>query len=325
MYHAYNVIKYITGDFYNASSIEEDIRLTVKDYKNGKQNDAMYKFFVAVSNFIYQHQQECYRFAAVVMNDRYPNEFHSILEYYNMPFRYSRNPLADKVILEEMCNTENLSLDQAIMGLIGNYNYEQYNGNQEFLNRINFIFNFQPLTWSDLGKSQRVGWMEKMPSDPNQIVAEYNQVLANPMDPTYAKKVGNYGEYMFNSYLQGNYNNNYQIIWVSKDVGDGFGYDFAVLDLINNKLDLYEVKTTTKDEYFVETQLNEYESRICNLTRDYEDTDYHIIKILLGNDVRMVDIDDKSETVTNLYTTNESYKVLKRSANFLNSYMTIEN
>ena len=49
------------------------------------------------------------------------------------------------------------------------------------------------------------------------------------------------------------------------------------------------------------------------------------IKILLGNDVRMVDIDDKSETVTNLYTTAESYKVLKRSANFLNSYMTIEN
>ena len=325
MYHAYNVIKYLTGDFYSASTLEEDIKQTVKDYRSGKQNDAMYKFYYAVNNFIYQHQQECYRFAAIVMDDRYPNEYQSILEYYNMPFRYSRDPLADKMILEEMCNTENLTLDQAIMGLIGNYNFELYNGNRDFLDRINFIFNYQPLTWNDLGKSQRVGWLERMPSDPNQIVQEYNQVLSNPMDPSYSKKIGNYGEYMFNSYLQANYTENNHIIWVSKDVGDGFGYDFAVLDLAENKVYLYEVKTTTKDEYFADTQLNEYESRICNLTRDYPDTDYHVIKILLGNDVRMIDIDDKKETVTNLYKLDDSYKVLKKSANFLNSYLTIEN
>ena len=43
------------------------------------------------------------------------------------------------------------------------------------------------------------------------------------------------------------------------------------------------------------------------------------------NEVRMVDINDKDETISNLYQQEESYKVLKKSDNFLNSYMAIEN
>ena len=31
MYHAYNVIKYLTGDYYSISTIEEDIIQTVKE------------------------------------------------------------------------------------------------------------------------------------------------------------------------------------------------------------------------------------------------------------------------------------------------------
>ena len=325
MYHAYNVIKYLTGDYYNISTIYDDIKQTFEDINSGKHNIALDKFHFALNQYLNYRYTECINFAKILMLDGYPNEYLQIMQYYNLPFKNSRDPKAEKLLFSSLMNYPDIGLDYVIMGLLGYYEYEKFNGNQEFLNRMYFFFHFQPLSFEDLNKSQRVGWIDKMPSDQNQIIQEYNQVLANPADPKFAKKVGNYGELMFYKYLKDNIHDKAQLIWVSKDIGDGFGYDIAVYDSLYNKLYLYEVKTTTKDEYFVETSLNEYESRICNLMRDHDDTEYHIIKILLGNEVRMIDINDKDETVSNLYQQEENYKVLKKSDNFLNSYMAIEN
>ncbi len=324
MYHVYNVVKFLNGEPYQKSTIIEDINRTFEDYNAGKGNDAIYKFIAAMNNYMLIKFQECMNFANIMMTDGYPNEYHQLLEFSFMPFKNSSNPMADKTLLENFYGVEDLKIDQAIMAIIGDNFRELYNDNQSFLDRMNFFFNYDPIDFEDIGTKARVGWFEKMPSDPNQIIFDYQGT--NSKDPLYNKKVGNYGELMFYQYLTAIQNGNMQVIWVSKDIGDGFGYDFAVYDQSINKITLYEVKTTTNEEFFNEISLNEYESRICNLTKTYSDTDYHIIRICLGNNVKMIDINDKTESVNNLCQGGGDYKVLKKANNsLLNNYLAIEN
>ena len=116
-----------------------------------------------------------------------------------------------------------------------------------------------------------------------------------------------------------------RVIHLSVEQGDGFGYDIALYNPAENKIYLYEVKTTSVEEFFNDTTLNQFESRICNLLKDKPDHEYHIIKILVGNEVRMIDINDKTQEVSNLCNSVETYKVLKNTNTTLNTYMTIKN
>ena len=325
MYHVYNVIKYLTGDEYYDKDLIDDIEKTFEDCKKGYLNDAIYKFYIALNNFIYQRRNDAITFANVMMSDGYPLEYKTIIEYYALPFRFARNPIAEKILIEKMCDIKDLRLDQAIMGLIGTNNKELFNSNPKFLERMNFFFNFEPISFESIGKSQRIGWIEPMPQDPNQIIYEYINVMNNPRDPKYGKKIGNYGELLFYEYLKSITPNTNHVLWVSKTLGDGFGYDIAVYNPVENKIYLYEVKTTANESSFYDTSLNQFESRICNLLRDYPDHEYHIIKILLGNEIRMLDINDKTTEVSNLYKPDEKYKVLRSPNTELNTYMTVKN
>ena len=130
---------------------------------------------------------------------------------------------------------------------------------------------------------------------------------------------------LFYEYLRSIAKDPNTVLWVSKTLGDGFGYDIALYNPAENKIYLYEVKTTSVEEFFNDTTLNQFESRICNLLKDKPDHEYHIIKILVGNEVRMIDINDKTQEVSNLCNSVETYKVLKNTNTTLNTYMTIKN
>ena len=327
MYHAYNVIKFLTNDpTCIFSDLIDDIKRTVTEYKDGKRNDAMYKFYNSYCMYIMLKSKKSIEFANILMSEGYPYEYHQLMEYYNLPFRYSANPMADKLLLEMMWGIDNLRLDQAIMGLIGNQEYERFNGNQEFLYRMNDFFNAYPLSFEDLGRSQRLGWIdERISYDDQVIINNFMYVLSNPNHPKYNKIVGDYGELMFYKYLEFVNQGHQQIMWVSRDLGDGYGYDFALYDRMKNILDLYEVKTTTKEEYFYDTELNEFESRICNLMADNPNTNYHVIKLLVGSQFKMVDITDKTNTAKDIYNNKEVKLLKKTKENFINRYSIEKN
>ena len=109
---------------------------------------------------------------------------------------------------------------------------------------------------------------------------------------------------MFYRYLINNCCKGQQIMWVSRDLGDGFGYDIAVYDANINKLFLYEVKTTGRKEEIDNVSLNSFETRICNLFHTYEDTEYHIIRIYIGENIQIYDIDDKTSKIENIFNYN---------------------
>ena len=325
MYHAYNVIKFLTGDIFQESTLIDDIKKTVDELKKGKDNVAIQKFRSAFTIYVQKMQQEAIRFATILMYDGFPYEYQDIKQRYFMPFRFSKNPIADKLLFQTMFEMEEVKIDQLIIGLIGNYNYEYFNGNQIFLDRMNYFFNYDPIAFEDIGKRQRVGWIERIPLSGDVIVNEFNETMNKTNGVKNSKKIGNYGEYLFYQYLLNNYDYSKEVMWISRDLGDGFGYDIAVYDRIENRIILYEVKTTTNEESFNNTDLDDYESRICNNYRDRDDTEYHVIKILVGSELRMIDIDDKNETVTDLLENKNNYKVLRKTNSVLNNYMIIKN
>ena len=322
MYHVYNVIKFLQNDsFCDYSTLMADIEQTGIDYFTCAPNDATTKLYSAFCNYLMNKQQEALYFAAALIDNSHPMEYRDVVCYYYLPFRNSKMPMADKRIIEIMLKIENLSIDQFIMDIIGNTYYEYYNGNRVFLDRLNWFFNDQHISFDNIGNTQKIGWKgDKIPFDENKIIMSYQEVINDPSNPNSNKKVGDYGELMLYKHLLQQANENFYVMWVSRDLGDGFGYDLATYSVPENKVRLYEVKTTSSISRFYNFDLSEYESRICNLFRSCDDTEYHVVRVYLGDKVKMIDIDDKTQEITNL--DNEGpVKLLLRSTGTNNKYL----
>ena len=299
-----NAINFIINQKFNEETIIEDIDKTFKDKYYSKNNELTDIFFEYLDLYLSLKREEVIRFANTINMKGIPSEYRSILEYYNMPFRYSKCPLADKKIFENITGLDDIGIDQVVFALLRGYHENEFNNNQDFINYINYFYNAQQITFNSIGKSQRMGWIGAMPLSVDDIIKDYLSIKNNKYDIDYNKKLGNYGELMFYRYLINNCCKGQQIMWVSRDLGDGFGYDIAVYDANINKLFLYEVKTTGRKEEIDNVSLNSFETRICNLFHTYEDTEYHIIRIYIGENIQIYDIDDKTSKIENIFNYN---------------------
>lgn len=300
MYYVVNVIKYLKGDQYCESTLMDDIEETLKALKTKSFNNLFRDLFKYFNNFITDRRNEAYNFANIMMTDGFPYEYQNILEYYALPFRTSRNPMADKRIIEGLCNINDLRLDQAIMSLLYGIEPDRFNCNQEFLNRMNFFFNYDPISFESIGNGQRLGRLGYMPANPDQMVKDYIFYRENKNTPYALNIVGNYGEYMFYQYLLSIIRPEENIKWVSHDLGDGFGYDIAVYNSMENKLYMYEIKSTDDPIKFENIYLSEHEKRVSNAVRENPQEEYHVVRLCLEQPFQMVDINDKSGNIKDI-------------------------
>ena len=300
MYYVANVIKYLRGDSYDEGTLISDIEETFKALKTKPFNNLFRDFYTQFNKFITRRRDEAYKFANIMMTDGFPYEYQNILEYYALPFRTSRNPIADKMIIEGVCNIKDLRLDQAIMSLLYDIEPNRFNRNQEFLNRMNFFFNYDPISFESIGNSQRLGRIGYMPEDPNQMISDYNWYKENKESPYALNIIGNYGEYMFYQYLLSIIRPEEYVMWVSHDLGDGFGYDIAVYNSLENKLYMYEIKSTDDPTKFENIYLSEHEKRVSNAVRENPQEEYHVVRLCLEQPFQMVDINDKSGNIKDI-------------------------
>ncbi|MCR5224327.1 MAG: DUF3883 domain-containing protein [Bacilli bacterium] len=326
MYHVYNVVKYLTNDpFCIMDSLLDDVERAYVDYKTLAPNDATVKLHTAFYQYLQQKFNEVVNFANILMMSGYPLEYKDLMLYYNMPFRSARNPMVDKRIIELMLGIDDLRIDQFIMGILGDYERDRFNGNSKFLDELYYFFYDQRISFESIGHSQKIGWMsEKIPYDPNQIITNYNNAMANKNSTIDCKAIGDFGEYLFYQYLLNNSKETDQNLWISRDLGDGFGYDLAKYDSSINMIKLYEVKTTTRPDKFYNVDLSEFESRICNNYKNLTDTEYHVIRVLVGDNTQMIDINDKTEEIKDLYQ-NAPSKILLRTRATNNNYLIQKN
>ena len=199
-----NAINFVSGKIFQENTIIEDLEQTFSDYQKAINSELINKFIECLNVYLLIKKEEVIRFANTVKMKDVPTEYKSILEYYFMPFRYSKCPLADKLIFEQITGIDNIGIDQTIFTLLAGYREEEFNKNQDFLNYINFFYNCQQISFSSIGKSQRMGWIGKVPLSHDQIINDYLSIKNNTYAPDYNKKLGNYGELMFYRYLVNN-------------------------------------------------------------------------------------------------------------------------
>lgn len=315
MYYVYNVIKYLSNGPYNDATIIQDIDATFDVYGK-KTNNLMNDFAVKLSTYLQMRIEECVRFSSFMMSNGYPWSYQEITNYYFLPFRYSRNPMADKRIFERIYNTEGITLDQVILNLLST----RYNvgANKEFLDRLNWFMNSEfpnNITFDNFGKIPRLGHLGHMLLSSEQMIQEYLIAKDNKAYPNFNKIIANYGELMFYYYLL-NKHDDTQIYWVSRDLGDGFGYDLALYDIEGNYLKLYEVKTQSQFNTRLDIDLTTTEQNMCDAINQRKDEEYHIIRIRLNDTIDMVDIDQKNNEINDLMVPNRTRILTKKDSRY---------
>lgn len=316
MYFVVNVIKYLSGDLYCDKDLLDDIDQTFEALRTKAPNNLFIKLHQEFAKYLEVKRAEALNFANILMTDGYPYELHNILEYYYLPFRTSRNPVADKKIFEGMFRLNEVRLDELIMGLICGIDPQRFDNNPEYLQRMNFFFNYDPITFESIGNSQRLGRVGYMPNNQNQIMLDYQAYKQCPSTPNALSIVGNYGEFMFVKYLESIKRPEEVIYWVSHDLGDGFGYDVALYNPTINKLNLYEIKSTDDPSKFENIYLTEHETRVSNAIRLNPNEEYHIVRLCVEEPFQMVDINDKSGDVMDITQPERNRMIIKSNSGF---------
>ena len=184
-----NAINFIINQKFNEETIIEDIDKTFKDKYYSKNNELTDIFFEYLDLYLSLKREEVIRFANTINMKGIPSEYRSILEYYNMPFRYSKCPLADKKIFENITGIDDIGIDQVVFALLRGYHENEFNNNQDFINYINYFYNAQQITFNSIGKSQRMGWIGAMPLSVDDIIKDYLSIKNNKYDIDYNKKL----------------------------------------------------------------------------------------------------------------------------------------
>ena len=303
MYYVVNVTKYLKGESYFKDTLYSDIDKTLEAFVKYCPNNLTQDCYSAFFTYYQLKQADAKRFADFMLINDIPYEYSNLLNHYYLPFRYSRDPIADKKIFTGMFNIfynmnhkEDLRMDEIIFILLGPYQDPCYSS-KEFVDRMYEFFIGGGIDFSSISNNYFCfGNIGYMPRSVEQIISDYQMYRNNKKIDNATSIVGNYGELMYYRYLQSINQLHQVIMWVSHDLGDGFGYDIAVYDAHNNKLIVNEVKATDNDNYFEHVSLTEHERNVANALRESPDTDYHIIRIGLGDKIQMVDINTKTDT-----------------------------
>ena len=301
MYYVVNVTKYLKGEPYFKETLYSDIDQTLEAFTKFSPNSLTQDCYNAFITYYYMKQADAKRFADFMLLDDIPYEYSKLLNHYYLPFRYARDPIADQKIFSGMFkmfyhikDKDILRLDEIIFILLGPYQDERYNS-KRFNDLMYEFFMGEGIDFSSINNAARFGNMGYMPRSIETIISDYQNYKRDNTIDNATSIIGNYGELMYYRYLE-SINKLHQIImWVSHDLGDGFGYDIAVYDAHENKLVVNEVKATDKDNYFEHVSLTGHERNVCRAFRESPNTEYHIIRVGLGDKIQMVDINTKTD------------------------------
>ena len=296
MYYALNVIHYLNGEGYDAKSLYSDIEETFEAVRTKPSNGMIQRLYNSFNEYHIQRRSEIYTFANILMQQGYPEEYQQLLQYYYLPFRTSRDPLADKMIYENMFKLKNLTLKKVIMD---NLYMSVYATHPLFIERFEKFIEEEQLDFDTFKDGSKLGRANPIPM-PQEILStfvSYNEAgLPKPIEV-----VNNYGELSFYDYLTSTLQPTDQIFWVSRDLGSGFGYDIAIYSTTNNSLRMYKVKTTEFIGNFERIVLSESEKRMSNKVQNSPNEEYHIARLCVREPYQMVDICDRDLTAKDLY------------------------
>ena len=284
-----NIHNYIRGYNYNGETAFNDIKLVGNCYKLNPGHRMLSQFDNDFLTYLDKKIIEVENFDKILLNPHENVLFQDVLNYYYLPFRHSKNPVLDKKIISTILNLKYDSYDQILFFLsVNSYG-------DKLIKEIHNFIAFEGIEFESLGRDARCGWVEKYPDNDKEIIERFNIAKENyynedntkEIKNRYKKDIGNYAELEYFKYLNKNRKENEQIIWVSRFVGDGFGYDIMVYNNITKEVKLYEVKGSISLFYSKKLELTDTESNILRYASK-NNIEYHAVKLFFDKDITKI-------------------------------------
>ena len=301
-----NVINFLCDNNFDNDTIIDDINTVISLYYSDNKDINFKRFDELYRNLLFKRMDEANNFYKAVVKSSGNIFYNFIKEHITMPFRNSRNPMAEKALFEGMLNKNNLRYKEFVLSLI---DYVHPTLDINIIQMIDNALSYYEIDFSNINCLPRFNSVHPFPRDDKTIVNNFNSVKDNKNDSNYKLYLNQYAELLAYQYLLEKMLDNQKIIWTSRDIGDGFGYDISIYDKESQYIDLYEVKGKFNSERDIE--LTDIEYKIKQVARNTNNTCYHILKVYINDDgVKYIDVfEDEDGKIKALDQYKNSYDV----------------
>ena len=281
-----NFNNYLLGNKYNKDTIKEDINTCLDLLLNNDNTYNLNTIRKSLSNYLDRYALDSLNFIRFIENNNYDNPIvYNIYEKYNLPFIHSDNPLMDQLILSKLFNKDNISLGNVIFCLAC-FIDKSYINKIELKHMLDNSLSMDDIDFMYIGKYPMMGLRSKYCDSEEEMIDNMESLRGNMTLKNPHNVVGQYSELVVYNYLKEGLSNKQDIKWISRDIGDGFGFDIAVINE-DNSASLYEVKGLFNSN---SADISGHEHRLLNESLKRDDLDYHIMLVLPKLNDTIVDI-----------------------------------
>lgn len=189
-----------------------------------------------IDKYISECRNSIYNFYHILFNANLEIEYNYYLLYKYLPFR-NTNIDEQKRLIEMYYQTNIYSYSQLLTTIIP-LNDEQLYFLNNFLLNNDIYFDAFKYSWK-LGNNPNNNW------DYNYNLSRIEALLNDYQYPNRKDIIGKTAEIIFHDNYIRTAKDGWVLDWVSKDIGDGFGYDFVMFNEKLNSAHFYEVKGST--------------------------------------------------------------------------------
>ena len=279
-----NVLKYMADREYDKLNLKFDIDIVKQCYDI---NPYLLKQFDNVFiEFLNKKAEEVERFNKILLKPNNNYFLQELFQYAYLPLRYSKDPIMDAKILVTFCGLTEDFYHTIIFALSD----PKYKNTSDYVNKIHCFIANEGISYEGFGKNSKIGWYEKYPETNEEIIDQFKIVkdeYRRSETILNNKAIGNYAELECIDFLKNIIEPNEEIIWVSRYIGDGFGYDIMIHNKLTNEVKLYEIKGS----------LSINQENIIGLTRpetttleiaNSKNVEHHSVKFFFDNDITRV-------------------------------------
>ncbi len=281
-----NVNDYILGKKYNRNTIINDINTSIDLLFNNSNNVLLNELRNNLSFYLSRKADDCINFINFIENNNYDNPIvYNLYEKYNLPFINSKDPRVDQYLLSKLFKIDNLELAHAIYYLCC-FKDRSYISKISLKETLHNYLGSDMIDFQYFGVNPMLGHVDSFEESEEDIADNMENLRSRANTKNHNSVVAHYAELVVYEYLKDNIGNKQDLKWVSRDIGDGFGYDLAVVNE-DNSASLYEVKGLYNRDY---ADISDHEHNLINYSSKHDDLDYHIMVVLTKDNDTIVDI-----------------------------------
>lgn len=213
------------------------------------------ELFYDTDRYIRMQQSKIQETDAVFKSLKLPPELKKVLMCEKLPFRTKTKDMVRYNLIQDYL--ERVLYTTHSSCIYDNIKY--YNAVSE--RNIQYVRGYFEYNGIDLNNKKSIGDIfcnyGNPYKDPDGIKSDFEKI-DNLIEDKRNSALGRYGELEIYNMLKENLKLEEEIKWVSKDVGDLFGYDIIISNVITGEVRLIEVKTSYNNGGELTLSLNEY-------------------------------------------------------------------